>query len=94
MMESFKVWESGLADPNLVDFGPPRIKNRKIHDKYKIPNIPTYSFEKDRGIASKAVESKLPLGNLGSKLKKDSRLDLPQYKYDVVKTANTRLDPG
>lgn len=95
MIESFKIWEAGLADRGFVDAGRPLIKNKKINNKYRIPNIPTYSFEKDRGIATKAVEGKLPpLGNLASGLKRDSRKDLPIYKYDVVKTANTKLDPG
>lgn len=95
MMESFKIWEAGLADDGFTDPGRPLIKNKKLINRYRIPNIPTYSFEKDRGMASKAVEGKLPpLGNLASGLKRDSRKDLPIYKYDVVKTANTKLDPG
>lgn len=95
MIESFKIWEAGLADKDFTDAGRPQIKNKKIINRYKIPNIPTYSFEKDRGIATKAVEGKLPpLGNLASGLRKDSRKDLPIYKYDVVKTAGTKLDSG
>jgi len=98
MIESFKRWvegsEAGLADAGFVDQGRPRIKNKKIHDKYRIPAIPAYDFEKDRGMATKTVEGKAPLGDLGTYPKKNKTLGIPKYKFDVTQVTGTRLDPG
>lgn len=94
MMESFKVWleELGLADAGATDQGAPKIKNKKVHDKYKIPSVPTYSFEKDRSMASKTVEAR-QVGEADTPKKKKT-FGLPKYTYDVTHTTSTRLDPG
>lgn len=58
----FNEWllirEGGLANKNIKDLGNPMKKLQKGYtDKYSpnrlIPNISTFSFEKDKGIANK-----------------------------------------
>ncbi len=53
----FKRWletaELGLGDAGFMDPGPPKIKNKTLRNKYKIPGVPTYSYERDRGVATK-----------------------------------------
>jgi len=92
MIESFRSWleDVGLADPNIADPGAPKIKNKKIHDKYKIPNVPTYSFERGVGMARKTVEAR-QVGQIDIRKK---RAGVPKYTYDVTQAASTKLDPG
>ncbi len=53
----FKKWleaaELGLADAGFVEPGSPKIKNKKLSNKYKIPDVPTYNYERDRGVATR-----------------------------------------
>jgi len=94
MIESFKIWleEMGLADPGFADQGSPKIKNRKLNNKYKIPNVPTYGFERDRSMGTKAVEAR-QVGAVETPRKKRVA-GLPKYTFDVTQAASTRLDPG
>ena len=54
-MDSFKVWleELGLADPGFTGTGKPKVKNTKLRNRYELPDVPTYTYERDRGVATK-----------------------------------------
>jgi len=54
-VEWLKMREAaGLADADVKDPGKPlKPKKRIIKNRYEIPDVPTFSFERDRGVATK-----------------------------------------
>lgn len=72
----FKYWleELGLGDITKMD-NPIRFKQGILRNKHKLPQVPTYSWERGNSIAKKTVESEVPKYRFDITQRTGTRLD-------------------